>query len=368
MLSPRTRVRILNTLLVAGLVLSASAAQAEVRRTASGRPDLTGTYNAATLTPFERPEEYGEKLLMTAEEAEKIAADQAAFLDNALRDSDPDREAPPVGGAAVFGFEENRADGEALGAGNVGGYNWFWVDPGNNVFTVDGKFRTSILIDPPNGRMPAMVPEAQQAMMKRFAAFGRGNDGTAWWLEKGKDAPGPYDHIEQRPNAERCILGFTGYAPTLPSLYNNYKTIVQTDDYVMILIEMNHDARVVRMNSEHPASEVKKWLGDSSGWWEGDTLVVETTNFRGDAMGFRGGSENQRVTERFSAQADGEVLYNFTVEDDTVWTAPWTGEYIWRASPEKLYEYACHEGNYAMGNVMRGARLLEKDVLGAGGR
>ncbi len=206
-----------------------------------------------------------------------------------------------------------------------------------------------------------MMPEAQKQRAKLFAGFLRSNDGTAWWLDS--DEPGPYDNMEQRNSAERCLLGFTGAAPTYPSLYNNFKRIVQTEDHVMLLIEMVHDARIVRMNSEHPPADITKWLGDSIGWWEGDTLVVDTTNFHPGASGFRGGSVNTRVVERFTAQDDGNVLYNFTMHDDTVWTAPWTGEYIWRLSDQKVYEYACHEGNYALGNIMRGARLLEKDAL-----
>jgi hypothetical protein len=117
------------------------------------------------------------------------------------------------------------------------------------------------------------------------------------------------------------------------------------------------------MNSKHPPAEVKKWLGDSIGWWEGDTLVAETTNFRRETSPGRGGSENAKVTERFTKMANGDVLYRFTVEDPTVWTASWTGEYIWRASDARVFEYACHEGNYALGNIMRGARLLEKDFV-----
>jgi hypothetical protein len=131
----------------------------------------------------------------------------------------------------------------------------------------------------------------------------------------------------------------------------------------MILIEMVHDARIVRMDSEHPPADQKSWLGDSIGWWEGDTLVVETTNFRPDSL-LRGGSEKARVVERFTPQVGGDVLYRFTIEDDTVWTAPWTGEYLWRASDERVYEYACHEGNYAMEGILRGARLLEAEARG----
>jgi hypothetical protein len=124
---------------------------------------------------------------------------------------------------------------------------------------------------------------------------------------------------------------------------------------------MVHDARIVRMNSSHPPAEVKKWLGDSIGWWEGDTLVVDTTNFHPQTR-LRGGTENTHVVERFTRKADGNLLYRFTMEDDATWTEPWSGEYIWRSSDSRLYEYACHEGNYAMGNIMRGARLLESEA------
>ena len=270
-----------------------------------------------------------------------------------LRDqaSDPDREAPPEGG-----------DGSEGAAGNVGGYNTFWIDRGSDAFSVDGKFRTSILVEPKNGQMPPMTEQASKARMERFASFRRSNEGRAWWVYEDV-VPGPYDNMEQRGTAERCLLGFTGATPSFPSLYNNYKRIIQTEDYVMLLIEMNHDARIVRMNSEHMPPDQRTWLGDSIGWWEGDTLVVESTNFRPSVQG-RGGSENMTVTERFTRKPDGNVLYRFTVEDDTVWTAPWTGEYIWKqANDDKIYEYACHEGNYALGGIMRGARLLEKEAM-----
>ena len=355
MLSARPQNRKFTNLLVSSwalVLLVAVAAEGDIKRTASGRPDLSGTYDVATLTPFERPTAFGDNLYLTTEEAEKISAEERVRIAESSQDSDPTREAPPEGG-----------DGSPGASGNVGGYNSFWIDRGTNAFSVDGKFRTSIIVDPKNGRMPPMLPEAQKQRAKLFAGFLRNNDGTAWWLDS--DEPGPYDNMEQRNSAERCLLGFTGAAPTYPSLYNNFKRIVQTEDYVMLLIEMVHDARIVRMNSEHSPADVTKWLGDSIGWWEGDTLVVDTTNFHPGASGFRGGSVNTRVVERFTAQDDGNVLYNFTMHDDTVWTTPWTGEYIWRASDQKVYEYACHEGNYALGNIMRGARLLEKDALAA---
>ncbi|HVS12717.1 MAG TPA: hypothetical protein VMV46_02240 [Thermoanaerobaculia bacterium] len=346
--------------LVVGGEPSLTAEDDGIPRTPSGRPDLSGTYDAATLTPLERPVELGEKAFLTLEEARELAEGERAFADRANRQTEADREAPPEGGAAVVGFEEDPDGGNRFGAGNVGGYNWFWVDRGSEAFAIDGLFPTSIVTDPPNGRVPALTPEALAERRERIA-WRRPNDGTAWWLEM--DGPGPYDGPESLGIAERCLLGFTGAAPTFPSLYNNFKRIVQTEDHVMILIEMVHDARIVRLGSEHPPADQRSWLGDSIGWWEGDTLVVETTNFRPDSL-LRGGSENTRVVERFTKQVGGDVLYQFTIEDPTVWTAPWTGEYLWRASDERVYEYACHEGNYAMQGILRGARLLEAEARG----
>jgi len=347
-------------LLAVVLLISIAApavAEDKVPRTPSGRPDLTGNYDAATLTPLQRPEEFGDNLELTREQAEAIVEENQKR--RAARDANrgPLTEAPPAGGAPPVGVGEEFL--ETSGAGSVGGYNNFWVDPGNDVFTIDGKFRTSIIVDPKNGRMPPMTEAARTRAMER-SKLRRPNDGTAWWVEL--DGPGPYDGPEMLGISERCILGFTGAAPTFPSLYNNFKRIVQTDDYVTILIEMVHDARIVRMSSQHPPAEVRKWLGDSIGWWDGDTLVVDTTNFLPQS-GVRGGSENAHIVERFTKLANGDVLYRFTVDDPTVWTASWSGEYVWRASEERVYEYACHEGNYAMGNILRGARLLEKEAI-----
>jgi hypothetical protein len=344
---------------MAAISIAAPAAAADkVSRTPSGHPDLSGSYDAATLTPMQRPEEFGDNLELTKEQAEKILQENRER--RAARDANrgPATEAPPKGGAPPVGVGDEFL--ESSGAGSVGGYNNFWVDPGNDVFTIDGKFRTSIIVDPKNGRMPAMTVEAMKRGAER-AKLRRPNDGTAWWLDADL-AAGPYDGPEMLGISERCILGFTGATPTLPSLYNNFKRVVQTDDYVMIEIEMVHDARIVRMDSEHAPAGIRKWLGDSTGRWDGDTLVVDTTNFHPQS-GVRGGGENTHVVERFTKLENGDVLYRFTVDDASTWTAPWTGEYIWRASDERVWEYACHEGNYAMGNILRGARLLEKEAL-----
>ncbi len=337
-----------------------------IPRTASGRPDLTGNYDAATLTPLERPEHFGDKAFLTPAEAKALAERERSLQEKGAARSAADRLAPPEGGSKVVGLEETQGGGNEFGAGNVGAYNLFWMDRGSDVNVIDGKIPTSILIEPKNGRMPAMTPQAQQAFMTSVASLSRPNDGTAWWVEV--DGAGPYDGPESMPLRERCLLGFTGVAPTLPALYNNFKKIVQTDDHVVILLEMVHDARIVRMKKEgrtveHPEGEFKHWLGDSIGWWEGDTLVVDTTNFL-PHEGRGGGSVDKHVVERFTKLVSGDVLYRFTVEDESTWTEPWTGQYLWRASDESVFEYACHEGNYAMENVLRGARLLEAEALG----
>lgn len=360
------RGRISSTLAVLSLafvpLVSTAVAQqgnTDMRRTANGRPDLSGTYDVGTLTPMQRPTELGEKLVLTEEEAATFASTATAALDrrnnivaavNTER-SDPNRGAPPVGG-----------DGSTGASGNVGGYNTFWIDPGPGAFQIDGQWRTSILIDPPNGRYPPRTQarlDAQRAAA-RSAGARRQNDGSAYWLEDGLDAPGPFDNMEQRGFGERCVLGFgsTAGPPMLSVLYNNHKRIVQSDDTILIHVEMNHDARIIRMNAEHDPPEIRKWLGDSIGHWEGDTLVVETTNFR-DRPSFSQGSRNMRVTERFRMESADTLIYNFTVEDPKVWTAPFSGEYAWPRSDNKVFEYACHEANYALEGIMRGARFLE---------
>lgn len=348
--------------LVLTALITGTFAHAEVSRLANGKPDLSGTYDVSTLTPLQRPEEFGENLYLSPEQADKIMEQHRQRLAQRSANRGPVTAAPPVGGAPPVGIGEEFR--ESSGAGNVGGYNNFWVDSGDTVFMVDGRFRTSILFDPANGRLPAPTPAA----LARFAErrkLRRPNDGTAWWVHV--DGPGPYDGPESLGISERCIVGFSGAAPTFPSLYNNFKRIVQTEQHVMILIEMVHDARVVRMYGAHRPATLRSHMGDSIGWWEGDTLVVDTTNFNTASGQAYGASEALHVVERFTPLPDGDLLYRFTVSDPTVWQAPWSGEYVWRASEEKVFEYACHEGNYSMGGILRGARLLEAEAAGTGG-
>mgnify|MGYP004275407529 FL=1 len=344
------RVLVMQKALIA-LVLVQSLWLASIPR-ASAEVNLSGTYNIATLTPVQRPKMYGENLYLTEVQAQKMADGFQQYAHQAGKDSDPNREAPPEGG-------------------KVGGYNAFWIDRGERAIALDGRFRTSLITHPSNGRIPPMNNTGAARMAKILADWriiwrdpdpSVAEDGSsAWWL-KG-DGLGPYDDLEQRPLAERCIIGSRSTAgpPMLPNYYNNFKRIVQTEDHVMILTEMNHDARIVRMNAKHRQTGVQTWLGDSVGHWEGDTLIVQTKNF-GPTPPLSGSDENLTVIERFSKTSTGELKYQFEVTDATVWDSTWGGEYPWVPSGDKVYEYACHEGNYALGNIMRGARLLEKEA------
>ena len=316
-------------------------------KTPDGHPDLQGTYDLATLTPLERPN--GAKGVLSDEEAKKLEKDVAVRVAAGARPISADRAAPPKGG-----------DGSTGAAGNVGGYNNFWLDPGSSYTIVDGEKRTSIVIDPPDGKVPPLTPAARQRAAARIL---RPTSDATESRDPGLEPAGSYDDPERRPLGERCILGFgsTSGPPALPDyFYNNLHQIVQTPDNIMILTEMVHDARIIRMNAEHLPKTIRKWMGDSVGHWERDTLVVDTTNFT-DKTRFRGATEDMHVVERFTRVAPNALLYQFTIDDPATWTRPWTGEFTWPATNEHIYEYACHEANYALENILRGARLRERE-------
>jgi hypothetical protein len=288
--------------------------------------------------------------VLTGEQAKKLESQVADRTAKAAAPVDANRTAPPTGG-----------DGSPGPYGNVGGYNNFWLDPGTQYTTIDGQKRASLLIDPPDGRVPGLTRNARERQSSR--RFRPTSDQAAREEDPGFEGANAYDDPEIRPLAERCLVGFssTSGPPILPTyFYNNLHQIVQTPTSVMILTEMVHDVRVVRIGGQHPPKTIKKWLGDSIGHWDGDTLVVETTNFT-DSTRFMGSTENLRVVERFTRMNANALRYQFTIEDPTTWTKPWTAEYAWPVTSEMIYEYACHEGNYAMGNILRGARLKESD-------
>ncbi len=340
------------SLLVAG-VSAQTSRSSSIPRLPDGHVDLQGVYDLATLTPVERPAGVSSPVYTDAE-AQKLERQVAARKEYSARAIKGDRDAPPKGG-----------DGSAGAAGNVGGYNSFWIDSGSSLSIVDGQKRSSIVVDPPDGRVPALTPEARQRALA-FRNQAATSDQSAREDDPGfEKTPGAYDDPERRPLGERCLIGFgsTSGPPALPDyFYNNLHEIVQTPDSVMILTEMVHDARIVRLNQPHLPATIRKWMGDSVGHWEGDTLVVDTTNFT-DKTRFRGSSMDLHVVERFTRTSPRTLLYRFTIEDPKTWSRPWTGEYTWPLTDEHIYEYACHEGNYALGDILRGARLKEADEI-----
>ena len=302
-----------------------------VPRTHFGEPDLQGIWTNATITALERPSQF-DSLVLTEQ--------QAAAWEGATAQTMASIDELPEGG---------------LQAGqDVGGYNSFWMDPGTRALRVNGEVRSSILVHPENGRLP-------------FRLGARAKLGEFFLRLQGS-----FDGPEQRPLGERCIVGFgsTGGPPMLPVLYNNNYQIVQSPGHVMILVEMNHDARIVRLNAEHLPDTVRPWLGDSIGHWDGDTLVVETTNFH-PGQSFRAAIKHQFymtrdavVTERFTRVGDNEIVYAFEVDDPGAYTDVWRGELTLRRTEGPIYEYACHEGNYALPGILAGARLQENPPEG----
>jgi hypothetical protein len=330
-------------------------------RTADGRPDLQGNWSNETQTPLERLTKGGATLTEAEAQAIEERARQVVELGNQA--SDPNRPVPAKGGVALElppgqkSFIEQVAE---FASGRVGGYNQFWLDPGETVITIDGVPRSSIVIDPPDGRIPALTAAAKQRMAAQAAAAKNFRE---------------FDHPEVRPLSDRCLLSFGSNAgpPMLPNyFYNNNYQIVQSKDHVMIMTEMVHDVRIIRIqNGSTPLARlpksVRQWMGDSIGRWEGDTLVVETTNLHplqlaqsGLFSPYRGASENLKVIERFTRTGPDTILYRFTVEDPDALTASWTGELPFNRIDEQIFEYACHEGNYAMSNILAGERAKER--------
>ena len=300
----------------------------EMPRTAWGDPDLQGVWDFRTLTPLERPDALADvQAFATEEAAAEFAAATAHALDADRRD----------GADQSFGF----------GSDVERAYNQFWMDYGSDL--TDDR-RTSLIVDPPDGKIP-WTPE------------GRERPGTFARAFSGMVTEGP----EDRALSERCILGFNAGPPMTPSAYNNNMQLFQTPDTVVIFNEMVHDARIVPLDGRpHLAGSVRQWMGSSRGRWEGDTLVVETTNFLRETS-FTGSSANLQLVERFTRVANGTLLYEFTASDPTTYTQAWTAQVPMRLSDGNLYEYACHEGNYGMFNLLAGARAEEREAA-AGGR
>ena len=295
--------------------LPAFAQSADVPRTPWGKPDLQGVWNFATLTPMERPAALAGQERLTEEDVANIVARSEQFTE----------------------LLSERGVG-----GNTGTYDEFWFDFGSDV---SADRRTSLVIDPPNGRIPDRTPTASERMAAR-RAYLRDHPADSW---------------EDRNLAERCLVGFNSGPPMAPSAYNNVFQMFQTEDHVVILNEMVHDARVVPLDGrDHLDAGIRQWLGNSRGYWDGGTLVVETANFR-DETNFRGVTRDVRLVERFTRAAADTLLYEFTVTDPRTFVRPWTAEVPMALSPNATYEYACHEGNYGLEGILSGTRAEERE-------
>jgi hypothetical protein len=298
-------------------------------RTPDGKPDLQGLWSNATQTPLERPVALGEQAALTPEQASQLEHNARMRIEIANQPSDPDRPPPTDGNTDL-------------------GYNNFWVDRGTGVAMINGEYRTSLIVDPPNGRIPFIEGPRPRGLA------------ADWRARPGVQA---YDGPELRPLGERCLLSFGSSSgpPMLPVMYNNNYQIVQTSDYVVILVEMVHDARIIPLDKGHTAHNMETWMGQSRGRWEGDTLIVETRHFH-PQQSFRGTTDGLLVTERFQLESPDKIVYGVTLEDPAVFAQPWTAQIPMNRRPtgDMMYEYACHEGNYAFSGILAGARILEQ--------
>lgn len=315
----------------AGLFFPATAQQWVMPRTPDGHPDLQGNWNNKTLTPLQRPRDQGP--VLTPDEIERIEGRRLAQVIDGSQASDPNRGPAPV-------------------TGQIGrSYNEIYYDRGDRVAIVNGEPRSSLITNPPNGRRPPFTSEAQRLQRERREF--RGQFGGS-------------DHPELRNLTERCLVFFSSVGPPmLPNgAYNHNYTIVQTADYVMINAEVIHDTRIIRLGEPDPLPDhVRPWMGDSWGRWEGDVLVVETTNFY-PGQTFQGipPTDDFKVIERFTRIDEGTILYEFMIDDPSTYTQSWSGEVPFRKVDHLLYEYACHEGNYALANILTGARYIESQA------
>ena len=320
---------VLVSLGAAGQVEPAPANAWTPPRDPEGRPDLQGVWDYRTITPLERPASLGTKeFFTTAEEA-------ATFESEENRRQNRDLIDPEQGGLNYP-------------PGGVVPYNEFWYDRGDKL----GSMRTSLIVDPPDGRLPPWTAEGQKIADRRA-------------IERRDDQLGrPHaDSWEDRPLQERCIVGLNAGPPMTPGAYNNNVQLLQTKGFVVILNEMVHSARIVPMDGR-PHGTIRQWKGDSRGRWEGDTLVVDTINFKRETN-LPGSSAGTHLIERFTRTGPETLLYEFTVDDPTMWTRSWTAQVPMLKSAEPIYEYACHEANYAMTGILAGARAAEKEAEAA---
>jgi hypothetical protein len=301
-----------------------------VPRTADGHPDMDGTWTNVTITPLERPKELAGKEFFTP--AEALAYEKET---RTKRNRD------------------QRQRGTVADVTNA--YNDFWWDSGTKVVKT---LRTSMIIDPPDGRLPAWTPERRKQLQARVDAV-KARCAKPGCEEENSGLLGPADGPEDRPLMERCLAFGTIGPPMMPSAYNNNYQIVQTPGFIAIEAEMVHDTRRILLDgSPHLPASVRQWKGDSRAHWDGDTLVIDTTNFTGETR-FRGSDENLHLTERLTMVDKDTIMYRFTVDDPTAFVRPWTAEYPLVREDGLIYEYACHEGNMGLVGILDAARTDE---------
>jgi hypothetical protein len=305
--------------------------------TADGHPDFSGLWTNVTITPFERPRDLAGKEYFTEQEV-------ADYEKLTVQQRNRDRREPG----------SNRDVASA--------YNDFWWDSGTKVVKTR---RTSIVVDPPDGRVPPLTAERQKELAARVEATKRRCEQQPGCEPENSGLLGPADGPEDRPLMERCLHFGGAGPPMLPGAYNNNYQIVQSPGFVAIDVEMAHDVRRISLDGKpHVPPNVRQWMGDSRGHWEGDTLVVETTNFT-DKTRFRGSDENLKLVERFTLADPNTIIYRFTVDDPTAFTKPWTGEIPMVRTEGPLFEYACNEGNSGMAGILSSARSDEKKATEA---
>ncbi|MFT3723310.1 MAG: hypothetical protein QM773_06950 [Hyphomonadaceae bacterium] len=314
-------------------------------RAPDGHPDLSGVWTNATTTPLTRPASYGDRLLLSDDEVAKLEGD--TFKRNARQNAPTSAELQK--NWSKIGLKPDTLDECRSGStGAACGYNAFWTDPGDLVMRVNGQGRTSLITYPANGRMPARVTNpggARAAVVQTSEEAG---------------GAGRNDNPEERGLGERCIYMSGPSGPVMTkTLYNNNYQFVQTKDYVAIWVEMIHELRIVHLNAKHRTDGVRPWGGDSIGWWDGDTLVVETVGYH-PGQDVRGGGSGIKTTERFTRVAPDRLHYAFNVEDPGTWVEPWGGEYEFAAVKGRVYEYACHEGNYGLAGILAGGRSADR--------
>ncbi|HET9160357.1 MAG TPA: hypothetical protein VFN88_07070 [Caulobacteraceae bacterium] len=321
-------------------------------RAADGHPEIEGIWSNATTTRLERPANFGDRLTLTPQE---LAQTEKATAERNARQNAPTSKKTYETWKTEALKPDNTDECRSGSRGTACGYNAGWTDPGDLVMRVGGQPRTSFITFPADGRIPPRIATAGRAQ-----AAETGEGGPAQTRSDQNDNP------EGRSLAERCILMGAMSGPVMtPGLYNNTYRILQTKDTVAIWVEMIHDVRLVKIGAKH-VQGVRPYMGDSIGWWDGDSLVVETTNYR-PGQNVRGGDENLKVTERFTRVGPDRLHYAFKVEDPTVWAQPWGGEYEFSAT-SGIYEYACHEGNYGLEGILAGARAEDKVAESGGTR